>query len=81
MNWREDKTLITLSIFTIFFTAILLVIIFLRNDDGQSFSLFSTLAAGAWGALGRHLTGDTAAPAGSKTTTDVHQQSNVPPIG
>lgn len=80
MNWREDKTMLTLSFFTVFFTSITLLIVWLRNNDGQSFTLFSTLAAGAWGALGKHLTEDTVAPPGSTTITDTHVASSVPPV-
>ena len=79
MNWREDKTLATLSFFTIFFTTITLLIVWLRNNDGQSFTLFSTLAAGAWGALSKHLTEDKVAPEGSTTETSSHRVTQVPP--
>ena len=60
MNWHEDKTLLTLAGFTVFFTVITLGIVWLRPTDGQTYSVFTTLLTGFAGALTMHLKGDKA---------------------
>lgn len=62
MTWREDKTLLVLAFFTVFFTLIVMVVVLWKPADGQTFSTFTTLLAGFAGALTRHLTGDTHPP-------------------
>ncbi len=78
MNWREDRTLLTLSFFTIFFTAVVLVCVFIRPNDGQLYQTFATLMAGFAGALSLHMTGAKAPPAGSTTIVSTEQVTKIP---
>jgi hypothetical protein len=78
VNWREDKTLLTLGFFTVFFAVVVLLLIWLRNDDGQSYQTYAGLLTGFAGALMMHLKGEKVPPAGS--TTDFHQVTQVPPV-
>ena len=78
MNWREDKTLVTLSFFTILFACTALVVTFWRPEDGALYQTFSGLLTGFAGALMMHLKGDKASPSGSVTETQTTQVSSVP---
>ena len=80
MNWREDKTLIVLWSTAIFLGILVVAVVLLRPDDTMLYTLFSTQFSGFSGALVLHLTRDRVAPAGSTTTSDVHQESAVPPV-
>lgn len=80
MTWREDKTLLVLAIFTVFFAAITLFVTWLRPSDGQLYQTFVTQLAGFSGALMMHLKGDKVPPAGSVTDTQVHQRTEIPPV-
>ena len=51
MLWREDKILLMLGFFTVFFTAVTLVVVWARPDDGQTFTLFASTTTGFVGAL------------------------------
>ena len=75
--WKEDKTLFTLAFFTLVFTGITLLLIWLRNDDGQSFTLFSTMSAGSWTALVKHLTEDHKTPPIGTTETKISKVETV----
>ncbi len=79
MNWREDKTLIVLAFMTVFFTGIVLIIVWQRPNDGQTYSVFTTLLTGFAGALTMHLKGERAAPAGSTIVTNTAQVVKTPP--
>ncbi len=81
MTWREDKTLIILSAFTLFFAGITLLIVWFRPADGVTYQTFVTQLAGFSGALMMHLRGDKAPPAGSTivTTTATSTATEIPP--
>jgi drug/metabolite transporter superfamily protein YnfA len=78
MNWREDKTLVVLGIGTIFFSIIVLVLTWLKPNDGQTYQMFGGLLTGFAGALLLMLKGDKVPPAGS--TTDTHRIEVVPQV-
>ena len=80
MTWREDKTLFTLSFFTVLFAVTALVVVFWRPEDGALYQTFSGLLTGFAGALMMHLKGDKGPPAGSTTETQVTQVTSVPPV-
>ncbi len=80
MTWREDKTLIVLGFFAIFYTAVLLLVLWWKPNDGTVWTFFSALPNGFIGALMMHLKGDKAAPAGSVTDIDTRQRVVIPPI-
>ena len=40
MNWREDKAVFVLGFFTLFFSLIALLIVWLRPNDGQTYQTF-----------------------------------------
>jgi hypothetical protein len=79
MNWREDKAILTLGFFTVFFAVIALLIVWFRPTDGQTYQTFVSLLSGFVGALLLHLNPQKVAPAGSTTVTDTHVASSVPP--
>jgi hypothetical protein len=75
MNWHDDKILIVLSVFLVFFSLVTLFIIFMRPDDGQSFTLFGGATSALIGALlGWVRPPEKLPPPGSTTTTSVSQQ-------
>jgi len=51
MNWRQDKSIIVLGVFTLIFAAITLAIAWLRPADGQTYQTFVSLLSGFAGAL------------------------------
>jgi hypothetical protein len=51
MKMPDDKILALLSGFIVFFAVGVLVIAFLRPDDGQTFTVFTSALAGFIGAL------------------------------
>jgi len=51
MKWQEDKAVFVLGFFTIFFTAIALVVVWLRPEDGQTYQTFVGLLSGFAGAI------------------------------
>jgi hypothetical protein len=79
INWREDKAVLVLGFFTLFFSVTALLIVWLRPNDGQTYQTFVSLLSGFVGALLLHLNPQKAAPAGSTTVTDTHVASSVPP--
>jgi hypothetical protein len=80
MNWREDKAILTLAFFTVFFAGITLLVVWARPNDGQTYQTFVSLLSGFVGALLLRLNPtQTVAPAGSTTVTDTHVASSVPP--
>jgi hypothetical protein len=79
MTWREDKTLLTLAFFTVFFTVVVLAVVWLRPNDGQTFQTFVTMMAGFAGGLTLHLKGEKAPPPGSTTATTTTQVTEIPP--
>ena len=79
-NWREDKAILVLGFFTVFFAGITLVIVWLRPNDGQTYQTYVSLLSGFAGAMLLHLNPQKAPPAGSITTSDFHQESKVPPV-
>ena len=81
-NWKEDKVMLVLAFFTVFFTAVVLTVDFTRPSDGQVYQTFVSLLAGFAGALTIHLKSGTEKPApppGSTTVADVHQVTQTPP--
>jgi len=85
VTWRDDKTLIVLSFFTIFFSVVTLVIVFTRPNDGQTFTAFLGLTTGFAGSILKDLPGGKQPPplppAGSTTAivTQTEQVVKVPP--
>ena len=79
MNWREDKELFVLGFFTLFFSVVALLIVWLRPNDGQTYQTFVSLLSGFVGALLLRLNPQKVAPPGSTTITDTHVASSVPP--
>jgi hypothetical protein len=79
MNWREDKAIIVLGFFTVFFAAITLGIVWLRPNDGQTYQTFVATMSGFTGALLLHLNPQKVPPAGSLTDTQTHQITKIPP--
>lgn len=51
MNLPDDKVIRILSFFVVFFTVIVLLIAFIRPDDGQTFSVFAGMLGSFGGAL------------------------------
>jgi hypothetical protein len=79
MNWREDKAILVLGFFTVFFAGITLLVVWLRPSDGQTYQTFVSLLSGFVGALLLHLNPQKVAPPGTTTVTDTHVASSVPP--
>ncbi len=79
MTWREDKTLMVLGFFAVFYTAVLLLVLWWKPNDGTVWTFFSALPNGFIGALMMHLKGDKVPPAGSTTVTTVDQVTKIPP--
>lgn len=79
MNWREDKAILVLGFFTVFFAGITLLIVWLRPNDGQTYQTFVSLLSGFVGALLLHLNPQKVAPPGTTTVSDTHVASSVPP--
>jgi hypothetical protein len=82
MNWREDKTLILLSFFTVFFAGITLYCAIKLPDDGQTFTLFSAATMAMVGCLqGWVKPPEKTPPPGSTTTVTTQQEqvTNTPP--
>lgn len=77
-RWRDDRTLVVLCFFIIFYTGILLIVLAWKPNDGTVWTLFSTILTGFVGALGLHLKGDKTPPAGSTTVTSVEQVTKIP---
>ena len=71
LNWREDKAILVLSFFAIFFSAITLLVVWLRPSDGQTYQTFVGLLSGFAGAILLHLNPQKVAPSGSTTITAV----------
>lgn len=78
MNWREDKELFVLAFFTVFFSVISLLVVWLRPNDGQTYQTFVSLLSGCAGALLLRLNPSKVAPQGSTTVMDTHVASSVP---
>lgn len=78
MNWREDKTLIILSGFTVFFALVTLLVVWFRPSDGQTYQTFVTQLAGFSGALIMHLRGEKVPPPGSTTATTTATVTEIP---
>ena len=53
----ENKTLMVLVGMVIFFTLIVLLVVYVRPDDGQLYTLFGGAFSGFVGALMMHLRG------------------------
>ena len=79
MNWREDKSVLVLGFFTLFFSVVSLLIVWLRPSDGQTYQTFVSLLSGFVGAFLLHLNPQKVAPPGTTTVTDTHVASSVPP--
>lgn len=54
-NWKDDKAIIVLGFFTVFFAGITLGIVWLRPTDGQTYQTFVSLLSGFAGAVLLHL--------------------------
>jgi len=78
MSWREDKTLIVLCGFSIFYTLVLLLIIWWKPNDASIWQLFSGILTGFIGALGLHLKGERVSPPGTTTATTTATITEVP---
>ncbi len=78
MNWREDKTLIVLASGSLFYTLILLLVIWWKPEDGTVWQLFSGILTGFIGALGLHLKGEKATPPGTTTATTTATITEIP---
>lgn len=70
-----------LSAFTVFFTAILLFVVWNRPNDGQTYTVFVGLVTGFSGAILKDLPGgkQPAPPPGTTTVTQVDQVTQTPP--
>ena len=79
MNWREDKAILVLGFFTVFFTGVTLMVVWLRPNDGQTYQTFVATMSGFTGALLLHLNPRKAPPAGSTTRTITEQSTQTPP--
>lgn len=84
MTWREDKTLVILSFFTIFFTLVVLIVVWFRPNDGQIYQTFATMMSGFSGALTMYLTGGKALPSGTTkltvTETEIPKEEKKPDV-
>jgi hypothetical protein len=79
MNWHEDKNLFLLSFFILIFAGLLLIVVWKRPDDGQTFTLFATTLSGFVGCLLGWLTKpDKIPPPGSTTITSAQQRIETP---
>lgn len=79
MSWKEHRGEIILCSFTVFFTAVMLVVSFVKPDDGQLYQTVSGLLTGFAGALLMRLTpGKEQPPPGSVTTTSLQQTTKTP---
>lgn len=80
MDWKNDKALVVLSFFTIFFAGVTLGVAFLRPNDGQLYQTFVSLLSGFGGAILLHLKpADKPIPPGTATDTTTHQVTVTPP--
>lgn len=81
MTWREDKRLIILCVFTVFFTMLALFVALKTPDDGTLFQFYANWAGGFAGGLLTCLLPDKLhPPPGSTTTTmaTVQQKTETP---
>ncbi len=69
MSWREDKALFVLGFFTIFFALVVLLVVWVRPTDGQTYQTFATMLSGFGGALTLYLTGKSGTPPGTNKIT------------
>ena len=76
---KGDKAMLVLCSFTVFFTGITLAVVYFRPNDGQTYTIFSSLLTGFAGALLMHLKGDRPTPPGSTTVTQMEQITKTPP--
>ncbi len=75
MGLPEDKVVRVLSFFIALFTIVVLMIAWLRPDDGQTFSVFSGLLTGFAAALLMRFQADRPLPPpGSHTVTDLSKR-------
>lgn len=78
MTWREDKALVVLCFFTVFFTAVTITVSNMWPNDAQVYTVFSGLLTGFAGALMMHLKDKPVPPPGSTITTTVEQTTKIP---
>lgn len=78
MNWREDKTLIVLCGGLLFFTFMVMVVVYTRSEDVQLYALYAGVFGQFSGALFMHLKGGSAPPPGSTTVTSTAQVVKTP---
>jgi hypothetical protein len=67
MGLPEDKVVRVLSFFIIFFTVVVIGVVWLRPDDGQTFSVFTGLVSGFSAALLMRFQSDKAIPTATPT--------------
>lgn len=78
MNWREDKTLIVLCGGLFFFTLMVMIVVYTK-DDVELYALFAGVFGQFSGALFMYLKGEKVPPAGSTTVVNTEQITKVPP--
>ncbi len=78
MNWREDKTLFVLCGGLFFFTAMVFIVVYTK-DDVELYALFAGILGQFSGALFMFLKLDKAPPAGSTTDVISRQVTKIPP--
>lgn len=67
ISWKEDKNVIVNSFFIIFFTFVILVVVWLRPSDGQTYQTFVAMLSGFGGALLMDMKTVKTPPTGSST--------------
>ncbi len=77
MTLREDKTLIVLLGGLFFFTCMVMIVVYTK-DDVQLYALFSGVFGQFSGGLMMYLRVTPAAPPGSVTDTQIHRRTEVP---
>lgn len=75
----RDWTMLVLTLFTLFFTGVVLLEVWWHPDDGQTYTVFTGLLTGFAGALMMHLKGgEKPPPPGSVTSTTTAQITQTP---
>ena len=80
MNWRDDKTVIVLCFFTIFFAVVTIGIVCFRPQDGEIRAVFTGLLGSFAGALIMYLKVDKSIPPGSTVISKVEQTTKTPEV-
>ncbi len=72
-TWKDDKNVIVSGFFIIFFTFVVLGVVWLRPNDGQTYQTFVAMLSGFGGALLMDMKTVKGVPPGTTVVTQVDQ--------